>query len=183
MIPELKELWKRVLAGDTISWRKLVDSYSALVFTVARRAGLTDADAEDCAQDVWLALYRSRRSLKDPQAIPAWLIKTTHRRAVALGQRSRRSGAESEGVQAPFPNLPDHELLAIEREFLVREAVKRLDPRCRLLIENLYFQKGQVTYRQLSDAIGISPNGLGPLRSRCLTKLARILKNLGMSED
>lgn len=183
MIPELKELWKRVLAGDTTAWRRLVDSYSALVFTVARRAGLTDADAEDCAQDVWLALYRTRRSLKDPQAIPAWLIKTTHRRAFTLGQRFRQSGAESEDAQAASPSLPDHELLAIEREFLIREAVKRLDPRCRLLIENLYFQKGRVTYKQLSAAIGISPNGLGPLRSRCLAKLARILKNRGLSAD
>ncbi len=183
MIPELKDLWKRVLAGDTAAWRKLVDSYSALVFTVARRAGLADADAEDCAQDVWLTLYRSRRSLKDPQAIPAWLIRTTHRRATALAIRTRRMGERAEGERVTEPTLPDHELLQIEREFLIREALKRLDPRCRLLIESLYFQKDQSNYRLLSAEIGISPNGLGPLRSRCLAKLARSLKNLGLTED
>jgi len=183
MIPELRRLWKRVLAGDTAAWRKLVDSYSALVFTVARRTGLSEADAEDCAQDVWLTLYRSKRSLKDPQAIPAWLIRTTHRRAIALALRSHRAGIRGDGGQAADPKLPDHELLAIEREFLVREALRRLDPRCRLLVESLYFHKDQTSYKQLSTEIGISPNGLGPLRSRCLAKLAKILKNLGLSED
>lgn len=183
MIPELRVLWKRVLAGDAAAWRKLVDSYSALVFTVARRAGLTEADAEDCAQDVWLTLHRSKRSLKDPQAIPAWLIRTTHRRAIALTLRSRRAGMRHDDEQLADPKLPDHELLRIEREFLVREALKRLDPRCRLLVESLYFDKGQISYKQLSTAIGISPNGLGPLRSRCLSKLAKILKELGLSED
>jgi RNA polymerase sigma factor (sigma-70 family) len=183
MIPELRDLWKRILAGDPSAWRKLVESYSPLVFTVARRTGLNESDAEDCTQEVWLTLYRTKRSIKDPQAIPAWLIKATHRRAIAQTNRSRRTYLKQDHEQIISPSLPDDELLQIEREFLVREALKRLDPRCRLLIESLYFNKEQISYKELSKAIGISPNGLGPLRTRCFNKLAKVLKKMGLSED
>lgn len=183
MIPELIQHWKRILAGDALAWRKLVEAYSALVFTVARRAGLSESDAEDCAQDTWLTLHRTKRTLKDPQAIPAWLIRTTHRRAIAMKLRDQRKSENELEAPVQETQLPDHELLQIEREFLVRRALKQLDPRCRVLIESLYFHKDQSSYRQLSATIGISPNGLGPFRSRCLAKLARILKEFGIAED
>jgi len=84
------DIWQGVLQGDPPSWRTIVERYEALVFTVARRAGLTRADAEDCAQHTWLSLYRTRHTIKDPVALPAWLIRTTHRRALRMAKQQAR---------------------------------------------------------------------------------------------
>ena len=70
----IEHIWKSVLAGDVHAWGELVRVYAALVNTVARRVGLSGLDAEDCAQHTWMSLYRNRRVIKDPQALPAWLI-------------------------------------------------------------------------------------------------------------
>jgi len=183
VIPELKEMWRRVLSGDASAWQKLIEAYAALVFTVARRAGLNDSDAEDCVQDVWLTLYRTKRTLKDAEAIPAWLIRTTHRRAVGIQQRSRRAKERDADSHIESAKLPDHELLQLEREFLLRRAIQQLDPKCRTLIESLYSENSKLSYQQAAKAIGITPNGLGPLRARCLAKLSKILKELGIARD
>ena len=84
---DIRVLWERVLADDRTSWADVVRRYAALVFTVAIRAGLSQTDAEDCGQQVWLALYRTRMQLRDPDRLPAWLIQTTRRRAIRMRQQ------------------------------------------------------------------------------------------------
>jgi len=47
LISDMPAICDRVLTGDTAAWGELVDSYAVLVYSVAIRAGLSEADAED----------------------------------------------------------------------------------------------------------------------------------------
>jgi RNA polymerase sigma factor (sigma-70 family) len=181
-IPSIESIWSRILADDSAAWQMLVDLYAGLVLTVAYRVGLSETDAEDCAQNSWLALYRRRRSIKDPKAIPAWLIKTTHRGAVEMSRRTRFFSPSSTAAP-PQPELPDELIIQLEHEFFIRKALERLDPRCRIIIENLYLNSDRPSYDKLARQLGIPPNSMGPLRSRCLDKLAKILKEMGIVLD
>jgi RNA polymerase sigma factor (sigma-70 family) len=178
----IEAIWNQVLSGDVAAWQLLVDLYAGLILAVARKIGLSELDAEDCAQNTWLALYRRRNAIKDPKAIPAWLIKTTHRGAIELARRTRHIsiGFEPEQTQ---PELPDEVVMQLEREFLIRKAMERLDARCRILIEKLYLNGERPSYGQLAKQLSIASNSLGPLRTRCLDKLAKILKEMGVSLD
>lgn len=71
MTKTVSDIWTEVLEGDSGSWTKLVRLLAPLVFTVARRAGLNQSDAEDCVQQTWVALYQGRRNIKDPNRLPA----------------------------------------------------------------------------------------------------------------
>jgi len=183
MIPDLRVLWSKVVAGDATAWEELVESYAVLVYTVAIRAGLSEADAEDCAQDVWLALYRKRNSIKDPKAIPAWLIKTTRRRAAEMARRTKRGSDTAESQLLGEIEAADTEAITAENRTILEQALKQLDPRCRMLLENLYLQGQSISYSWLARQLGLSPNSLGPLRSRCLAKLAKILEKMGFYTD
>ncbi len=183
MTRTIHEIWSGVLAGDTRAWTELVDLYSSLVFTIARRAGLDEADAEDCAQFTWISLYRRRRSIRDPVALPAWLIRTTHRRALTLHQRrGRRNELESEQPLSQ-PRLPDELVSEIEQQALLEIALSQLDPRCRRLLDALYLAPQPLSYQEIARDLRIKPNSLGPLRSRCLQRLKKILENLGWQVD
>src|SRR4051812_46945281 len=46
-------LLERARSHDPVAWQKLVQIYSPLVFSWARRADLGDADAADLVQEVW----------------------------------------------------------------------------------------------------------------------------------
>jgi len=69
--------------GDDASWRAFFDTYWRLIYNVARKAGLADADAQDVVQETVIAVARkipefhydaSKGSFKQ------WLLLITRRR-------------------------------------------------------------------------------------------------------
>ena len=175
----ISEIWKKVCEGDFSSWQNLVDKYAALVYSVAKRAGLSDADAEDCSQQTWLSLYRKRKSIKDPKAIPAWLIKTTHRQAVKLSQQlNRMRTLDKSDVFTSSEPLPIDVIVHLEQQVLIEEGLKKLDPRCRKILTSLYFTDPPKSYSEIAKMLKIKSNNIGPIRSRCIAKLKKILKKI-----
>lgn len=184
MKSDITALWSRILDSDHKAWRELVERYAALVYTVACRTGLSSSEAEDCAQQTWLSLYRKRRSIKDPLALPAWLIRTTHREAVRTNRDLKRTfntGVEQElqGVHSP----PDESITSLEFQMALKEGLKQLDPRCRKLITEMYLSNRKEKYKDVAAMLGVKPNSFGPLRKRCLIKLRDILKKMGYLMD
>lgn len=178
------DIWSGVINDDPRAWRALVERFAGLVTAVAGRVGLSEGDAEDCAQQTWIALYRRRKSIRDPRTLPAWLIKTTRRRAVRTLQRLVRESTMAPpldpGLDRP---LPDEEVLALERQAILESALLQLDPRCRKVLTALFFSPGSNSYGDIARSLGLATNTLGPLRSRCLKKLHAILKKMGYDLD
>ncbi len=184
MTDHICDIWSGVVEGDARAWRMLVERFAGLVYAVASRVGLSEGDAEDCAQQTWIALYRNRRSIRDPKTLPAWLIKTTQRRAVRMLQRLVRESALAPtldpGLSLP---LPDEEVLALERQAVLEAALEKLDPRCRKVLAELFLSPENKSYSDIARSLGLATNTLGPLRSRCLKKLQVILKKMGYALD
>ena len=65
-----------MLAGDTDSFRPLVERYQDAVFGVALSKTGSFADADDIAQETFLAAFHSLGKLKDPLAT-SWLAEAT----------------------------------------------------------------------------------------------------------
>jgi RNA polymerase sigma factor (sigma-70 family) len=180
----LTEIWHSVVEGDQGAWAELVRRYSPLVFTVARRAGLEAADAEDCAQYTWVALYRNRKRIRDPQRLPAWLMRTTRRQAA---YQVRRLKAYPKTDLSPEmlieERLPDHALEQLERQAMIELGLAELGPRCRTLIRLLFLAPEETSYKEIARALDVAPNSLGPIRSRCLKRLRKKLEELGYRLD
>src|ERR1700724_1128621 len=77
--PQVTDLVMRAGKGDQQAWDALVERYSPLIWSICRRYRLSDADAEDVGQAVWLHLVDQLDSLRDPAALPGWLSTTTRR--------------------------------------------------------------------------------------------------------
>lgn len=181
----VRKIWKAVLEGEPEAWQQLVNLYAGLVNTVALRAGLEAADAEDCGQHTWLTLFRKRQSIRDPKSLPAWLIRTTHREAVRMVKRTYKGVriAESFEQDKTAVALPVDVIEQLETEAIIDIGMRQLDLRCRKLLQALYFSPSEKSYREISRLLKVKPNSLGPLRSRCLQKLRKILENLGYDQD
>lgn len=173
-------IWEKAKQGDNSAWAELVESYSRLVYTVARRVGLTAYDAEDCAQHTWLALYRNRRVIRDPERLPSWLILTTRRQAIRMLRRRKRANSylrKSSISEKIIP--PDEELLRLEQLDGLEKGIAKMGPRCRKLLEALFLAENPVSYQDLAKSLNISLNSLGPIRSRCLKRLKKIMEEMG----
>jgi len=176
---KLADIWQRIIEGDTVAWEELVGQYARLVFSAALQTGLTVAEAEDCAQQTWLALYKNRLRIKKPAQLPSWLISTTRRKAWRL--ISRRNKAQ-EIYQHLEPRerveTPDEVFLRIQQQLNLELALERLGGRCAKLLRAIFFSPEQLSYKEIADSLGIPPNSLGPTRTRCLNKLRKILNEI-----
>jgi DNA-directed RNA polymerase specialized sigma24 family protein len=77
--------------GDEKAWNELVQRYAWLIAAVIRHYRLTGADAQDVSQLVWLHLIEHLPYLREPAALPGWLVTTTKRECQRYVQKSRRT--------------------------------------------------------------------------------------------
>lgn len=84
--------------ADADAWRQFVDLYGPLIYGLARRRGLQDADAADVTQEVLQAAARAApRFDYDPARgrFRGWLFTVTCRQVAVSRDRLARAGAGS----------------------------------------------------------------------------------------
>ena len=92
--PDDPALVAACLAGDGRAWEAVVDRYGRLVYSIPRRAGLSEADADDVFQAVFVALLRALPGLRDQARLSSWLITTARRESWRVSARVRAGGVE-----------------------------------------------------------------------------------------
>jgi RNA polymerase sigma factor (sigma-70 family) len=179
--------------GDRRAWAELVRRYQRLVYTVPRRAGLSDADAADVFQFTFARLVEHLSRLDDAARVRAWLVTTARRetlRLLSLQQRvgplpvAAGNGADAGDDEDPFAQwpdpapLPEAQLQSLQDQDRVRRALERLDERSRAFVELLFLQDPPLAYADIAERLGIAEGSIGPTRARCLDKLRRALQRL-----
>lgn len=179
------------LKGDEVAWDALIDRYAALVFSVCLRMGVSHADTEDIFQDVCLILFNHLADMRDTTKISSWLISTTKREVWRASRRGKVTIAselgdgewQMEAAESVHPQKatgnPETEMMALEEQQLMREAVLRLPERCRELLLSLYATDDPLSYQELSVKLSLPVGSIGPTRARCLGSLRKILQKLG----
>ena len=175
--PTVTELVEAAVRGDQASWAGLVERYTPLLLSVLRGYRLGEDDLRDVAQTVWLRLVEHLGSLREPRALPMWIITTAKHESVrVLKARARTS---------PFSALPDGEvdvpqaadtedldaaLLRDERRTALLAAFAELSERDRALL-TLLVADPPIPYADISSRLGMPIGSIGPTRARVLAKL------------
>lgn len=161
-------------AGDQEAWRELVHRYSPLLVTVIRRFRLTPSETEDVAQTVWLRLVEYLGSLREPRAIPRWIITTGRRETIRyLSAQQRTSPSDPQEMEFESDGRdPDDELLRAERHEALLAGLAELPPRQRDLLL-LLVEDPPPSYAEISERTGIPQGSIGPTRARALERLRR----------
>jgi len=170
--------------GDQQAWAALVDKYKNLIFSIPIKLGLYD-DASDIFQSVCLDLLNDLQRLREPRALPKWLMQTCYHKCLQARRRAEKNVSLSEEngeipVEDGNPStLPDDILLQLEREQMVRNAITELSPRCERMVRMLFFETPARPYEEVAKELGIATGSIGFIRGRCLTKLKQQLENMG----
>jgi RNA polymerase sigma factor (sigma-70 family) len=188
--PSDTELVERCRAGQQPAWNTLVRRYQRLIYTVPRRAGLSEDQAADVFQVVFSRLFDHLDRLADPSRLQAWLVTTAKRESLRVLEQSRRvvdltpaRGDEDDGTDpldrfAADSPLPEDLLGDLQQQDLLRRAVAQLDDRSRQFIELLFLQDEPLPYSEIAARLGIAEGSIGPTRARCLEKLRVVLRKL-----
>src|SRR5688572_1039776 len=120
LLARLKDL------GDQASWQEFFETYWRLIYNVAFKAGLTDAESQEVVQETIISVARKIPEFKaDPArgSFSAWLLRLTRWRiADQFRKRSKArpsfgnlpSSAEDTGTTDPLERVPDPAGLALE---------------------------------------------------------------------
>jgi RNA polymerase sigma factor (sigma-70 family) len=174
--PENDALVVSALAGDQRAWDQIVQRYENLVWSVCRSI-IFDRDlAVDVAQTVWLRLVEHLDRIEDPQALGAWLARTSRNECFKLRDRSKRwEVIVSNYVGDVVAEGADVDLLEREQLRLMRDALQRLSPECAVLMR-LLTTDPPLSYREVAEAANIPIGTIGPRRKRCLAHARSILR-------
>jgi RNA polymerase sigma factor (sigma-70 family) len=185
------DLVRRCRDGQQAAWSTLVRRFQRLVYTVPRRAGLSEAQAADVFQTTYARLFENIDRIDDASRVRAWLVTTARRETLRLlkeGSRivdlaGARTGDEDGGSSedpleqiADTAPLPDALLDDLQQQHRVREALDRLDPRSRQLLELLFLQEEPLPYGEIAARLGIAEGSIGPTRARALEKLRKLMR-------
>jgi len=170
--PQVTELVTRARDGDQQAWHALVERYSPLIWSLCCRCQLSGTDAEDVSQTVWLRLVDQLGNLRDPAALPGWIVTTARRECYRVQRFAVGPLLDEQTIPDEKAATADHELLIAERHAALREAVTRLPSAYQRLLA-LLIAEPPVPYAEISARLGMPVGSIGPTRRRCLDKLRR----------
>jgi len=177
------------LKGDHQAWSALLDKYKNLIFSIPIKLGLYE-DAADIFQAVCLDLLTDLPRLREPRALPKWLMQTCYHKCLQYRRRAEKhvplteedgetllaNGSPSAGSPS---TLPEDMLVQLEREQIVRDAISELSPRCERMVRMLFFETPPRPYQEIAKELGMATGSIGFIRGRCLGKLKQQLENMG----
>jgi len=177
------QLVRECLRGRESAWVALVAKYKNLVFSIPVKEGFSREEAADIFKAVCLDLVYELPRLRDPQAIAGWLIRVTHNKCYHHRRETARFVAEDPDRPEPVAareEIPENVLHQLERDQCVRDALSELSPRCRVLVEKLFFEWPSRPYQLVARELGLALGSIGFIRRRCLNKLRDRLEELGI---
>ena len=170
----LQALVSSASEGDQRAWNAIVERFLPLVCALVRRHRLSDTDGDDVCQTVWLRLVEHLGDLREPRALPGWLVTTTRNEALrVIRLRGRAIPVDPQGVTlerlAEQPEA-DEELIRDERTRALRAGLLELPAGRRELLE-LLLTDPPISYDEISAKLGIPKGSIGPTRARALEQL------------
>ena len=173
------ELVHAATRRDRAAWDELVLRFNPLVVSVASRFRLSEHDAADVSQTVWLRLVQHLSSLREPAALPGWIVTTTRNEALRVVRIRQRSGSFDPLLDPPRSKGPgeerreiDEDLISTERHEALLAAFAELSTRHRELL-TLLLTDPPVSYAEISRRLEIPIGAIGPTRARALQRLRR----------
>jgi RNA polymerase sigma-70 factor (ECF subfamily) len=186
-----RTLLQRCLQHDTGAWNDFVDRFLGLIYHVVhytahlRSAPLTPEQVEDIAQEVLLQVvandYAVLKQFRGRSSLATYL--TVIARRICVHQLAKLAPAHK-----PLPpemksaHDDDHPRtrVGIERQEEVLKLLRRLPSREREVVR-LFYLEGR-TYEEISAALNMPVNTIGPVLSRAKKRLKASANGTGKAE-
>jgi RNA polymerase sigma factor (sigma-70 family) len=144
-------------------------------------------DAADIFQSVCVDLLSELPRLREHRALPKWLMQTCYHkclhsqraaeRMVELGPEGSNGGGANLG--GGLEELPEHLLVQLEQEQILRDAILQLPQQCERMVRLLFFEIPPRPYENVAEELGMATGSIGAIRARCLASLKKQLQKRG----
>jgi RNA polymerase sigma factor (sigma-70 family) len=178
-------LINRCLKGDQEAWSALIDKYKNLIYSIPIKFGMHQ-DAGDIFQSVCVDLLSELPRLREHRALPKWLMQTCYHKCLRYQRAADKlvelapEGTDSDAaLPASDDELPEHMLVQLEQEQILRDAISELPEKCERMVRLLFFEFPPRPYEDIAEQLGMAPGSIGAIRGRCLAYLRKQLEKRG----
>lgn len=173
----MEQAWlARAAKGEEEAFSCLVRAYEKRVFALTRRLCVDEQDAEEAAQDAFLAVWQGLPQFRGEASFSTWLYRLTVNACMdVLRRRQRRSGRDeplesAETLPSPAPS-PQEEAERAQLRAAIEAGLRQLPEEYRTVLILREIQ--QLTYGEIARATGAE---LGTVKSR-LSRGRMLLRN------
>ena len=176
------DLMARVAKRERVAFEQLYDRYSNIIYATAMKFLREDADAQDVVQDVFIQIWDKAKLYDPAKGKPlTWALTLTRNRSIDRIRAIQRRGRlredfeketvvdESAGIREALSGVD-----ASEKNQILRDAVQRLSPEQRKVIELAFF--GGLTQNEVANRLG---EPLGTVKARARRGLMKLKELLG----
>ena len=177
---EEKLLVDEIINGNVHAFRKIVEKYEDMVFTITLRIIRNRELADEIAQDVFLKVYQSIDKFKGKSKLSTWIYKIAYNTSVNAIRGVKNAMRDSDIDSIPDNEIgssPDaqFELITEDSKKLVKKAIMSLEVSERIIVTLYYFD--DLTVSEISDITGVSKSNVKVKLYRSRNKLYELLKN------
>ena len=181
-----EQLIGRCLKGDQEAWSALIDKYKNLIYSIPIKLGMHQ-DAGDIFQSVCVDLLSELPRLREHRALPKWLMQTCYHKCLRYQRAADRlvelapEGTDSDAASPArsADDLPEHLLMQLEQEQILRDAISELPEKCERMVRLLFFENPPRPYENIAEELGMATGSIGAIRGRCLAYLRKHLEKRG----
>jgi RNA polymerase sigma factor (sigma-70 family) len=178
-----ERLVRECCKGNQDAWSALIEKYKNLIFSIPIKFGLSREDSADVFQAVCVELLAGLPKLREPKALPKWLMQTTYHQCLRWKKDRFNLLDDSqeieEQLEANPEELPEEIFNQVQREQSVREAISALPARCNQMVAMLFFRDPPRPYEEVAKQLQLATGSIGFIRGRCLKKLRHLLEEKG----
>jgi RNA polymerase sigma factor (sigma-70 family) len=120
--------------------------------------------------------------IREPRALPKWLIQVTHHACYRHKHQQARMVSRDSATGLPEPEVPavaESILQQTQEEQILREAIASLSPQCQRLVHALFFETPARSYAEIAAELGLAVGSIGFTRQKCVERLRRCLVSTG----
>ena len=185
-----KELLEAVCNNGTSGWDLFCTQFDPLIQSIAGwpKWRFSEDEKQDVCQNIYVQLQTALSTFRQQSSL-AWFIKRiamrqcineirrqVRWRSVMTCSVQKTSNGDWNEMEFKNPDALDplHEMFQIERKQALQSALQELKDTCRKSIALFYVQ--ELSYREMSEQLGISINTVGSRLAKCLDKLHKELR-------
>lgn len=177
-----ERLVKECLSGSEEAWSLLIEKYKALIYSIPVKYRLPPHEAAEVFQSTCVELLNRLPDLREPRALPKWLMQVAHHQCYRWKQQQQRTVSRDGDDSLPEPETPaiaETLVQQTQEEQMLRDAMAALSPQCRRLVELLFFETPARPYGEVAAELGLAVGSIGFTRQKCMDRLRKHLNELG----
>lgn len=160
---EANSLIRRILEGDTNSFRILMQENQRLVCHIVFRMIREKSDREDLCQEVFLKVYQNLASFQFGSKLSSWIAKIAYHSCIDFLKKSKKYTQKHISLEDTFPqelaetgNSPDESMQKEEVHLSLQKEIEKLPPHYRAILTLFHLE--EKSYAEISQIMQL-PEG------------------------